>query len=59
MADNLTPEDRSRCMSRIRSKGMKPEMKVRSMVHALGYRFRLHRRSLPGVPDLVCRVTIQ
>ena len=53
MADNLTPEDRSRCMSRIRSKGMKPEMKVRSMVHALGYRFRLHRRSLPGVPDLV------
>ena len=53
MADNLTPEDRSRCMSRIRSKGMKPEMQVRSMVHAVGYRFRLHRRSLPGVPDLV------
>ena len=53
MADNLTPEDRSRCMSRIRSKGMKPEMKVRSMVHALGYRFRLHRRDLPGAPDLV------
>ena len=53
MADNLTPEDRSRCMSRIRSKGMNPEMKVRSMVHALGYRFRLHRRDLPGSPDLV------
>ena len=53
MTDNLTPEDRSRCMARIRSKGMKPEMKIRSMVHALGYRFRLHRRSLPGAPDLV------
>ena len=52
MADNLSPEDRSRCMSRIRSQGMKPEMAVRSMVHGLGYRFRLHRRDLPGSPDL-------
>ena len=51
--DNLTPEDRSWCMSRIRSRGMKPEMAVRSMVHRLGYRFRLHRRDLPGTPDLV------
>ncbi|MYB77835.1 MAG: DNA mismatch endonuclease Vsr [Chloroflexi bacterium] len=51
--DNLTPEDRSRCMSHIRSRGMKPELAVRSMVHRLGYRFRLHRRDLPGVPDLV------
>lgn len=53
MADNLSPEDRSKCMSRIRSKGMTPELKVRSIVHALGYRFRLHRRDLPGKPDLV------
>lgn len=52
MADNLSPEDRSRCMSRIRSQGMKPEMAVRSIVHSLGYRFRLHRRDLPGSPDL-------
>ena len=42
-------------MSRIRSRGMKPEMAVRSMVHRLGYRFRLHKRDLPGTPDLVLR----
>lgn len=51
--DNLSPEDRSWCMSRIRSKDMKPERLVRSMVHRLGYRFRLHRRDLAGSPDLV------
>ena len=38
---------------RIRSHGMRPELAVRSMVHRLGYRFRLHRRDLPGAPDLV------
>lgn len=51
--DNLSPQDRSWCMSRIRSRGMKPELAVRSVVHRLGYRFRLHRRDLPGAPDLV------
>jgi len=40
-------------MSRIRGKDTKPEMVVRRLVHALGYRFRLHRRELPGCPDLV------
>ena len=50
--DNLSPEDRSWCMSQIRSRGMKPERVVRSMVHRAGYRFRLHRRDLPGAPDL-------
>lgn len=40
-------------MSRIRSSGMKPERIVRSMVHRAGYRFRLHRRDLPGAPDMV------
>jgi len=40
-------------MRRIRSKNMAPEVAVRRMVHALGYRFRLHRRDLPGAPDLV------
>jgi DNA mismatch endonuclease (patch repair protein) len=44
---------RSENMRRIRSKGMKPEMAVRSLVHSLGYRYRLHRRDLPGKPDLV------
>ena len=53
MVDNLRREDRSWCMSRIRSQGMKPELVVRSMVHRLGHRFRLHRRDLAGKPDLV------
>jgi DNA mismatch endonuclease (patch repair protein) len=45
--------DRSENMRRIRSKGMRPELAVRSMVHGMGYRFRLHRKDLPGKPDLV------
>ena len=53
MTDNLSAEDRSRCMSGIRSRGMKPEMAVRSLVHGMGFRFRLHGRGLPGKPDLV------
>ena len=53
MVDNLSPSDRSKCMSRIRAQGMKPELAVRSVVHRLGYRYRLHRRDLPGTPDLV------
>ncbi len=40
-------------MSGIRSKGMKPEMTVRRLLHSMGYRYRLHRRDLPGKPDLV------
>ena len=40
-------------MSRIRSRDTKPEFVVRSAVHRLGYRFRLHRKDLPGSPDLV------
>jgi len=40
-------------MAQIRSRGMKPERAVRSIVHRMGYRFRLHRRDLPGRPDLV------
>lgn len=51
--DRLTPERRSYLMSRVRSKDTTPEMTVRRLVHALGYRFRLHGRSLPGKPDLV------
>lgn len=51
--DKLTPERRSENMRRIKSKGMKPEMRVRQLAHRLGYRFRLHRRDLPGKPDLV------
>jgi DNA mismatch endonuclease (patch repair protein) len=51
--DKLTPKRRSENMRRIRSKGMKPEMAVRRIVHKMGYRFRLHGRDLPGQPDLV------
>ena len=55
MADYLTSEARSALMSRIRGKDTKPEMTVRKIVHALGYRYRLHCRDLPGTPDLVFR----
>ena len=40
-------------MSRVRGRDTKPEMIVRRALHAMGYRFRLHRRDLPGSPDLV------
>ena len=53
MADTVTPERRSEIMSNIRAKGMKPELAVRRLTHAMGYRYRLHRKGLPGKPDLV------
>jgi len=53
MADVHTREQRSRNMASIRGKDTRPEKIVRSLLHALGYRFRLHRRDLPGRPDLV------
>lgn len=51
--DTLTPHARSKLMSRIPSKNTKPEIAVRSTLHQLGYRFRLHRKDLPGRPDIV------
>jgi DNA mismatch endonuclease, patch repair protein len=53
VADIVTPVRRSEMMSRIRGKGTKPELLVRSSAHRLGFRFRLHVRKLPGSPDLV------
>lgn len=53
MADTLSPRERSERMSRVRGRDTKPEMKVRRLVHAMGYRYRLHRGDLPGKPDLV------
>lgn len=53
MTDTLTPEERSLRMSLVRAKNTKPETVVRRLVHALGWRYRLHVRSLPGCPDLV------
>ena len=53
MADIVSPIKRSEMMSGIRSKNTKPELIVRSLLHRLGYRFRLHRKDLPGKPDIV------
>ncbi len=53
MPDVLTPEQRSFNMSRIRNRNTRPEMIVRSMAHRMGYRYSLHRKDLPGKPDLV------
>lgn len=53
MADNLTPEQRSYTMSRIRSKDTAPELTIRRLVHARGLRFRKHKNGLAGRPDLV------
>jgi DNA mismatch endonuclease, patch repair protein len=53
MPDPFTKSERSRIMAAIRGKGTRPEMAVRRMVHRMGYRYRLHMRSLPGTPDLV------
>ena len=53
MTDHLAKKKRSWNMSRIRSKNTIPEVKVRSILHSLGYRFRLHRKDLPGKPDIV------
>lgn len=53
MADIVSPEQRSRMMAGIRGKDTKPEIIVRRLLHQLGYRFRLHRKDLPGRPDVV------
>ncbi len=53
MADKISPDRRSENMRRIRAKDMKPEMIVRRLVHGMGFRYRLHRKDLPGKPDLV------
>jgi DNA mismatch endonuclease, patch repair protein len=51
--DSLSKEHRSWNMSRIRNRDTKPEKLVRSILHRKGYRFRLHRKDLPGKPDIV------
>lgn len=51
--DTLSPAERSEVMRRVRSKDTKPEVFVRSVLHRMGYRFRLHRKDLPGNPDIV------
>lgn len=53
MTDRLSPERRSWNMAQVRHKDTKPELAVRRMLHGKGYRFRLHRKDLPGTPDIV------
>lgn len=53
MADVVTPDKRSQMMAGIRSKNTTPELKVRKWLHARGYRYRLHKKDLPGTPDIV------
>ena len=55
MPDVLTPAQRHRCMSHIRSKATKPEITVRKWLWAHGYRYRLNVKSVPGKPDIVMR----
>jgi len=52
-SDVFTPQERARVMAAVKGKDTKPEMIVRRLAHAMGYRFRLHRKDLPGKPDLV------
>jgi DNA mismatch endonuclease (patch repair protein) len=51
--DKLSPEERSRNMARIKGQNTKPEKLVRCILHQLKFRFRLHRKDLPGTPDIV------
>ncbi|WP_303172099.1 very short patch repair endonuclease [uncultured Desulfovibrio sp.] len=51
--DRISPEQRSQNMAQVKSKNTKPEMLVRSLLHRMGYRFRLHIKTLPGHPDVV------
>jgi DNA mismatch endonuclease (patch repair protein) len=51
--DRLTRKARSRLMGKVRGSNTRPEIAVRKLLHAMGYRFRLHVRKLPGRPDIV------
>lgn len=53
VADFVTPEIRSRMMAGIKGTNTKPELAIRSALHARGFRFRLHCRDMPGTPDIV------
>ena len=53
MTDFVSKEKRSWLMSRVKGRDTKPEIRVRSLIHRMGFRFRIHRRDLPGNPDIV------
>ena len=52
-SDRFTPEKRSEIMRMVKSTDTSPELNVRKLLHGLGFRFRLHRKDLPGKPDIV------
>ena len=53
MPDMFDPKKRSEIMAKVHSANTTPEIRVRKLLHRMGYRFRLHRRDLPGNPDIV------
>ena len=53
MPDMFSPQKRSEIMAKVHSSNTTPEIRVRKLLHSMGYRFRLHRRDLPGNPDIV------
>ena len=53
MVDNLTPTQRSQCMRAVKDENTSPEMRVRKLMHSMGFRYTLHIESLPGKPDIV------
>lgn len=55
MSDTVSSKQRSLNMSRIKSRDTIPELRVRSILHRLGFRFRLHQKRLPGKPDVVLK----
>ena len=55
MTDRLTPQQRSALMARVRGKDSAPELVVRRLLHAMGWRYRLHAGDVPGKPDIVVR----
>ena len=52
-SDIYSEKKRSEVMSKVKSKNTKPELQVRSWLHKRGFRFRLHRKDLPGIPDII------
>jgi DNA mismatch endonuclease, patch repair protein len=53
LSDIYSAQERSQIMGRVRARGTAPELAVRKVLHAMGFRFRLHRHDLPGRPDIV------
>lgn len=53
MPETLSKTERSRVMAAVKSRDTRPELLVRRLLHTMGFRFRLHRRDLPGTPDIV------